>query len=150
MALYKTHNKFNIFLALPLLICLLYYFFHLKTLCLITFGGCFTYCTLFMSPDMDIANKIKLFSIKGLFTLPFRLYSLIFRHRGLSHSFFLGSLTRVFFLLILLLTILLLLNKNIDSFLTFIKHHKEYLIFGFIGILAADLCHILLDIRLKK
>ena len=54
---------------------------------------------------MDLANKIKFRSWRGILTLPFRGYALFFRHRGISHSFLFGTLTRVLWLLLLFIVV---------------------------------------------
>jgi uncharacterized metal-binding protein len=102
-----------------------------------------------MNPDVDISDKNKLFSLKGLLTFPFRLYSKIFKHRGLSHSPIFGTMTRLLFLFILFLILLFLLNKTISSkdFLSFFLSYKTYILFALSGIFLADLCHLLLDFK---
>jgi len=150
MALYKTHAKFNILFALPVLIILIYIIFHPKISFLIIFTSSFIYSTLFMSPDVDLTNKIKLFSLKGMLTIPFRIYSKIFKHRGLSHSLIFGTITRIVFLFFLFLIILFLINQSIpshDSFITFFKIHKKYTLYCFSGIFLADTCHLILDFK---
>lgn len=149
MAQYKTHTQFNLFLALPALLLGAYYFVHPSFQQLGVFGGCFIYATLYMSPDMDLANQIKFFSVRGVLTSPFRLYSKIFRHRGLSHSVFFGTLTRIGFLCLLGILGLWIFKQILltpDSFILFLKTHQTWLLFAFAGIFCADLCHLLLDI----
>ena len=149
MAQYKTHTRFNLFLALPILLLGLYYFFHSSWQQLGIFGGCFIYATLFMSPDMDLANQIKFFSLRGVLTSPFRLYSKIFNHRGLSHSILFGTLTRIGFLTLLGVFGLWIFKQTLltpDSFVLFLKTHQTWILFAFAGIFSADLCHLLLDI----
>lgn len=151
MAQYKTHSIFNIFIALPLFVWGISYFFQPSYNLLIIFGTCFTYSTLFMSPDVDLANKIKLFSIKGLLTLPFRGYSKIFKHRGLSHSIILGSITRIVWLGAFFYLVLFLLNKpllNKKEVVSILK--SDYFLYGFTAIILADFCHILLDFKIFK
>jgi uncharacterized metal-binding protein len=151
MAQYKTHTTFNIFIALPLILCGLFHFFKPSHDLLIIFSLCFIYATLFMNPDMDLANKIKLFSIKGLLTLPFRGYSLIFKHRGISHWFLLGSITRILwlscflYLILYLLDISLLHKKELISIL-----ENDYFLYGFFAIVLADFCHLILDFKKIK
>lgn len=151
MALYKTHTKFNLFIALPIITCILYLSLHPAVNNFLSFSGCFIYSTLFMSPDMDLANKIKLFSFKGVMTLPFRIYSFFFRHRGLSHNLIFGTLTRVLFLTLLFTSLLYLFDHSISQnlFLNFLRSYKSYIIYGFFGIFTADFCHLLLDIKKK-
>jgi len=150
MAQYKTHNIFNIFIAFPLILWGIFYFFKPSYNLLIIFSVCFIYATLFMNPDLDLVNKIKFFSIKGLLTLPFRGYSLIFRHRGVSHWFLLGTITRIlwlsaFFYLILYLVDKPLLHKK--EFLSILK--TDFFQYGFFAIVTADFCHLILDFKKK-
>ncbi len=148
MSNYKTHTKFNLFLALPILTAIGYYTLHPSTILLSTFAGVFAYCTLFMSPDLDLAHQIKLKSLRGFFSLPFRFYSKIFKHRGLSHSALFGSLTRILWLAgIALLTFYLVYSVLPDerTFVRFYGHYKYLIWYGFAGICLADWCHLLLD-----
>ncbi|MCB1109040.1 MAG: DUF2227 family putative metal-binding protein [Chlamydiia bacterium] len=149
MSQYKTHAKFNLFLALPVLVGAIYYLFHPYWTLLALFSFAFAYSTLFMSPDMDLAHQIKFFSLRGLLTSPFRLYSRIFRHRGLSHSILFGTLTRIGFLSLLALAGLWIYSQAFpspNSFLVFLKSNQIPIIYAFAGIFCADLCHLLLDI----
>lgn len=148
MAQYKTHSTFNILIALPLTLWGIVYFLKPSYNLLITFSICFIYSTLFMNPDMDIANKIKLFSIKGVLTLPFRGYSMIFKHRGFSHWIIIGSITRIIWLGAFFYLILFLLNKPFlhqNELIPILK--TSYFIYGFSAILLADFCHLLLDFK---
>ena len=149
MSQYKTHAKFNLLLGLPISLGCLYYLFHPSWPQMSLFGGCFVYSTLFMSPDMDLAHQIKFFSIRGVLTSPFRLYSKIFSHRGLSHSIIFGTLTRVGFLSLLALVTLWAVSKSLPdptSYIVFLKTHQTWLLYAFSGLFIADLCHLLLDI----
>ncbi|NGX32671.1 MAG: hypothetical protein K1060chlam4_00721 [Candidatus Anoxychlamydiales bacterium] len=151
MAQYKTHSTFNIFLALPLFLWAIVYFFHPQLNLIITFSACFAYATLFMNPDQDITNKIKLFSIRGFLTLPFRGYSLIFKHRGISHSFILGTTTRVLWLGGFFYGILYVLDKPFfkrNELIAILK--SDHFLYGFSAIILADFCHLLLDFKHKK
>lgn len=148
MALYKTHATFNIVVALPLLICAGVYFLNPTLRELLIFAAAFSYATLFMNPDLDLANKIKLFSFRGLLTLPFRGYSRLFKHRGLSHSLFFGTFTRILWLGALLFLILVFFRREIpnQSLLISLLKNQNFL-FGLTGIALADACHLLLDIK---
>lgn len=146
MANYKTHTKFNIYIALPLFIGSIYYFLNPPYHLLIIFSICFIYATLFMNPDLDVTNQIKLFSIRGLLTLPFRSYSILFSHRGLSHKFLIGSILRILWLSAFVYLTLYLLNKPFlhqKKLLALLK--KDYFIYAFASIIAADFCHLFLD-----
>ena len=91
----RTHTKFNLFLGLPLTLGAILYSLKIPLLPLLIFSICFIYGTLYFSPDLDLANQIKFFSLKGILTAPFRLYSGIFRHRRFSHKPILGTLSRI-------------------------------------------------------
>lgn len=148
MAQYKTHTTFNVFLALPLILWGLNHYYKPSLTLYIIFSACFIYATLFMNPDMDIANKIKLFSLKGFLTLPFRGYSLIFRHRGMSHWFIIGSITRILWLSAFFYLILFIINKpifNKKEIFSLLK--TSYFLYGFLGIVIADFCHLILDFK---
>ncbi len=150
MANYKIHSTFNLCLALPLLVTGIYYIFHPARDFLLTFIAAFGYSTLFMNPDLDLANKIKLVSIRGFLTLPFRSYSLIFRHRGISHSLFFGSATRILWLTGIGALIFYLLYKTLPSekaLSTLYYSYKYYLFYAFAGICLADWSHLLLDLK---
>ena len=149
MALYKPHIKFNIFF-LPLILIGILFFFKVSILHLIVFSLAFLYSTLFMNPDLDVANQIKLFSIRGMFTLPFRFYSVFFRHRGLSHNVLLGSITRILWLIGFLYLIFYFIDKPIINKKSLVKLLKNsYFIYGMFGIILADFCHLILDYKKK-
>ena len=147
MANYQTHARFNLLLALPLLAFFLHYFFEPGRQPVILFSGAFAYATLFMNPDLDLANQIKIFSLRGLLTLPFRFYSLVFRHRGLSHHFFLGTLTRLLWLSCFYILIAYLWDQRngYETLASFYSRYKSHLIFVFSGIFCADAGHLFLD-----
>ncbi|MCB1084727.1 MAG: DUF2227 family putative metal-binding protein [Chlamydiia bacterium] len=153
MALYKQHAQFNLFIALPILLGALYYFLHPGRPHMLTFAAAFAYSTLFMNPDLDLAHQIRLFSIRGLLTLPFRSYSKFFRHRGLSHHPFLGSLTRILWLALWGALISLILYKTLPSHKSikqFYKRHELFILYGFAGVCLSDWSHLLLDRKEAK
>lgn len=154
MAMYKQHSLFNIFCALPIFLAAGHFLLKADLHLLATFGIVFTYSTLFMSPDMDLANKIRLFSIRGLLTLPFRSYAKFFSHRGISHSILFGSLTRILWLACWFGLIMLLINQSLPNSSTLLKlysKHRIWILYGAAGICLADWCHLLLDRKeLKK
>ncbi len=135
MPAYRTHVRFNLFLALPLLC----YGLSNNLSDAAFFGLGFTYSTFFLHPDMDLARQIKLFSIKGLLTLPFRPYSYLFHHRGISHWPIIGTLTRLLWAALLLW---LLCDWAGQPFPGLQSIHVNWL---FLGIAVADLTHEALD-----
>jgi uncharacterized metal-binding protein len=150
---YKTHSTFNLCLALPILVVGAYYGLRPDNIFLYLFIGTYVYCTLFMSPDMDFANKIKLMSLRGFLTLPFRSYSMVFSHRGISHSVFFGSLTRIVWLAALGMMIFFLIYQALPSeksIVSFYQEHKLYFFYVIAAICLADWSHLLLDLKESK
>jgi len=99
-----------------------------------------------MSPDMDVSHKIKPFSLRGLLSLPFLGYAKLFKHRGISHSLLLGSLTRVAWLGgIFLLVSYLFHIPFLKTYSFYFTHYKQEILYSFLGIFTADGSHILLD-----
>ncbi|MBX7066097.1 MAG: metal-binding protein [Parachlamydiales bacterium] len=131
MPAYRTHVAVNLVLGLPIALAALKYSVPFTPQELFSFSAAFLYGTLFLHPDLDIAYKIKLFSLKGLLTLPFRPYSYLFRHRGISHMPIVGTLTRVLWL-------------GFFFWLVF-GWTLPPLWFALGGLATADLFHILLD-----
>jgi len=153
MAMYKQHAQFNLFIALPILMGAMYYFLHPARDLMFIFTGTFAYSTLFMNPDMDLANQIRLTSIRGILSIPFRSYSKVFSHRGLSHSLILGSFTRILWLLAWGAIAFLIVYKSLPtkgSILKFYKHYQPFILYGFAGICLADWGHLLLDMKEAK
>ncbi len=150
MSQYKTHTKFNLLIALPLLLAGAYYFLNPSRELLITFGITFIYSTLFMNPDLDLAYHIRITSIRGLLSLPFRSYARVFKHRGLSHHILFGSATRILWLALWAAVIFLLVYQTLPDKGTLLKYylrHQSYILYGFAGICFADWGHLLLDIK---
>lgn len=148
MANYQTHTKFNICIALPIFLLIFFFFLHPPVFGLLLFSLSFVYSTLFMNPDVDISYKIRIFSLRGILTLPFRTYCLFFRHRGLSHSYMYGSFTRIIWLFGSILFVFYLCHKTVPSLqecLSFFHRYKISLSYIFSGICLADWCHLLLD-----
>ncbi|MCP5492031.1 MAG: DUF2227 family putative metal-binding protein [Chlamydiales bacterium] len=149
MAQYKTHAKFNLFIALPSFSLIVYFYFTQDVRLLSIFIAAFAYSTLFMNPDLDLAHQIKFLSIRGVLTSPFRLYSKIFSHRGFSHSIVFGTLSRLLFLAVLALLCMWIYtqaNPSLNGVWSFILNHQTPLLYAFSGIFLADLSHLALDI----
>jgi uncharacterized metal-binding protein len=153
MSNYKTHVVFNLLVGLPAAIVGMHYTLHPSSSLLITFIVTFFYGTCFMSPDLDLVHKIKLRSIRGICSLPFRLYSKFFKHRGLSHSFLFGTLTRVLWLSAVGFIIFFAIYQTFPtqkSILLYFKQHKLYIYYALAGVTMADWCHLILDYRKGK
>lgn len=142
MPSYRTHVSVNLFIGLPLSLAALKYTVQSTPIDMASFALIFAYGTLFLHPDMDLARNIRLFSLKGLLTLPFRPYSYIFRHRGISHLPLIGTLTRVVWLAGFFAILFFLLRINQPDLN---QWDESYTWFGLGGLAVADLCHVLLD-----
>ncbi len=153
MAMYKQHSQFNLFILLPVSIGALYYFLQPVQNLIFTFAVAFAYTTLFMNPDMDLAHQIRLRSIRGILSIPFRSYSKIFSHRGLSHHPIFGSFTRIAWLVAWGALAFLITYKSLPTKRTLFKFYtysQPFILYGLAGICLADWGHLLLDMKEVK
>lgn len=74
------------------------------------FGSAFWLGTFLLSPDLDLADQQNVNSKRswGIFGTLWYPYGTLFSHRGLSHSWILGPLTRLAYLGLILLPVFLL------------------------------------------
>lgn len=114
--------------------------------------------TLIFSPDSDLMPKARTGPLR-FFIYP---YSVFFKHRGLSHSFLFGTLTRFIYGLLMLGLLTYVLNEmgkidtTIDQYFSFLydwlsrfdytKQEYQMLVWLYLGASGADLCHILTDV----
>ena len=142
MPSYKTHVAVNLFLGLPLSLACMKYMVHASPIDTGSFACAFIYGTLFLHPDLDLARNVRLFSLKGVLTLPFRPYSYLFRHRGMSHLPLIGTLTRVLWLLGMIWLTFALLDWTFPPLEIW---ENPLLWFAIGGLAASDLLHVFLD-----
>jgi len=155
MAKGRVHDGFNLFFGGAALATLIFYKFH--SAILIGFATGFFFSSFLFSPDTDIRPK-KRSGVLAFILFPYSFFS---KHRGLSHSLFWGTITRVFYLLTMGLIIVFVLHRMnymdfgvgpyklaLESFvrdydydLPFYKGVTWFLIGQFI----ADCCHLLVD-----
>lgn len=141
MPSYRTHVSINLFVGLPLSLAALKYGVLSTSNDILYFAAAYVYGTFFLHPDLDLARNIRLFSIKGILTLPFRPYSHFFRHRGISHIPLIGTLTRVLWLLAFFWLIYFAIGWVFPE----LDWNQPYIQFAIGGLAAADLLHVLLD-----
>lgn len=149
MAKYKTHLCINIFVFLPITAGLIYYFLSPRPLDWLCFIASYLYGTFFMGPDLDLIHQVRLFSLRGLFSLPFFGYSKVFKHRGISHQIFLGTTTRIVWLfgfILLSAGLILSLQEGYHYILQFGKTHKQELLYIIVALFSSDTAHILTDL----
>jgi uncharacterized metal-binding protein len=147
MPAYRTHVKVNLCLGLPVSLVTLKYTGLGQPLELVAFSFAFIYGTFFLHPDLDLTRNIRLFSIKGLLTLPFRPYSYFFRHRGISHFPLIGTLLRLAWLLFFLWLVFSFFDWAVFRINPW---NQPAIWFGIAGLAMADLIHIVLDRFSKK
>lgn len=115
------------------------------------------FATLIFSPDTDVMPK-KRSGVLQFFLYP---YSILFKHRGVSHMILVGTIIRIVYGLIVYGILIFILNGmgtiaigtkdyffHLYQFLaTFDYQLVEYKMFTwlFAGMAGADICHIVLD-----
>ncbi|MCH1430777.1 MAG: hypothetical protein GWP59_06830 [Chlamydiales bacterium] len=152
MANYRAHTVFNFCLGLPASVAALNYLVTPTLESLTIFVSMFCYGTLFMSPDVDQADKFKLLSLRGFLAFPFVSYALVFKHRGLSHSFILGTLSRAIWLFLWFLLLFFFIYRYLpgpDNLLGTLYHFRTECTYGFLGLFFADFCHLFIDFFVK-
>lgn len=148
MANYKTHVIFNLTLFLPLTLCIVFYFFSPTRFDFLVYTLAFMYATCIMSPDIDMTYRMRLFSLRGILSLPFLPYSWLFAHRGMSHWLFIGTLTRIAWLALCFTIIYVFVYNHTLSFqpiLHFYAIHKISIWYLISGFCISDLGHLILD-----
>jgi len=143
MPAYRTHVTVNLCLGLPLGLAALKYTVLTTPPDILSFTTAFIYGTFFLHPDVDLARNVRLLSLKGLLTLPFRPYSHLFKHRGISHIPFIGTLTRIVWLIGFMWLLFGCLGL---AFPHLADWNHPLFWFGVGGLAVADLFHELLDL----
>ena len=99
----KTHLRIELFLLPLVLLAFCYWVFPLlepryQWQAFSLFGGAYLVSSLLLSPDLDLRHNSARnnWGVLGFVWIP---YTKIFKHRGLSHSLILGTLTRLAYLL---------------------------------------------------
>lgn len=142
MPSYRTHVRINLFLALPFSLAALKGLLSPNLDDLFYFSSAFAYGTLFLHPDLDLTRQVRIFSLKGLLTLPFRPYSYLFRHRGISHIPLIGTATRLLWLIAVIWFFCSTLGWAFPDLKEWDSISLRY---ALCGIAIADLCHVALD-----
>lgn len=163
MANGKFHDSFN--LVLGVILSVLVFTFSVSITSTLLFLVGWTIATFILSPDLDIKPKKRL----GVLQFVLYPYSIIFKHRGVSHSFFLGTWTRIIYVLTISITLIALLSglgiiklskkdafNDIYNFIINFNLNEpiyRYLVIFYLGMLLADVSHLLVDnisTRIKK
>ncbi len=101
----RTHLRIEL-LTLPLWAILFYLFIDAAWWSVAIFVGAYLFSSLLLSPDLDLRHNAarRRWGLLGFVWLP---YTKIFKHRGVSHSLLLGTLTRLGYLALLAVIIAL-------------------------------------------
>lgn len=110
----KTHNLINLVcfgvLSSGVVLGQLIGALHVSFAQSLLFSACYMIGTFFLSPDLDLAsgnvNSKRYWGALGFLWVP---YSKLFRHRGMSHTWVVGPLTRLIYLALLLMPVYVLL-----------------------------------------
>lgn len=91
----KTHFRFNL-LMLLLLVILFMKFLAFSFIEIIVFAFVYLICASIFSPDMDRSNS-KAFKKWGMLKILWYPYAIFSKHRGISHTIFVGTLIRILY-----------------------------------------------------
>lgn len=152
----RTHNKINLIVLLLLLGILTAsnLFFGLGNflavsfwLLLAVFVASYLFSNFMLSPDLDLYRSSAA-NNWGVFKFIWYPYSKIFKHRGLSHSILVGAPTRIIYLMIIAVSILLLIDlltgRNIPA-LDIRSWNNSVAITVVVGLYFPSVFHVLAD-----
>jgi len=102
--------------------------------------------TVYLTPDMDTKSEAQ--KRCGLFCFPYRK---LFKHRGISHHWFWGIITRIVYVLVIFCIFIAILYgvSGIESFMNALLSYKYELAVAFGGVFISNLLHIILDFIVK-
>jgi uncharacterized metal-binding protein len=147
MARYKAHCFINFLFLVPIVFVLVKIQANISET--ITFVVSFSYATLYMTPDVDLMHTWSKFSHRWVFGYPFRSYARFFAHRRVSHRLLWGTVTRILWLFVFFLPLLIALYIFFPNWLYsgvhFLKIHPRELTFALIAPFIADFIHLAVD-----
>ena len=116
--------------------------------CLV-FVGTYLFSTSLLSPDLDLGRSEPT-NNWGLFRSVWLPYSALFKHRGVSHSPFLGPLVRILYLAAFIYILLAFLNTLLDmgwkmSIAQLTHFNWAFAVSALGGLWVPNLLHILVD-----
>ena len=155
MAQGKNHDRINLIVGTVLASLL---WISLKSFLLLGFfSSGWLFSTFIFSPDSDFMPKKR----AGILRFVLYPYALLFKHRGVSHSFIWGTLTRLIYLILMTFLGIFVLSKmdylktNHEDFLAIILdiirnfnlENPFYLamVWLYLGMFGADFTHVLTD-----
>lgn len=155
MATGKTHDYIGLGLGITASLAILVNDVNVK--CIFFFSTAWLFATFIFSPDTDVMPKKRVMILRFLL-FP---YSIIFKHRGLSHGILTGTITRIVYLILMFALIIFITNKmgylkfDVDNYFNYIVSYLQnfninhpsyrYPLWFLMGHFGADLSHIFLD-----
>lgn len=152
----RSHDRFNILIGAVFTGSLIAFKFELIVIFSFIFGWFVS--TLIFSPDTDLMPKKR----SGVLQFALYPYAILFKHRGISHSLWFGTLTRVFYTITIFGAFTFVMSKmgylsftlndywnNLVSFISSYDYGKDVyksITWIYLGMFVADACHVLLDI----
>ncbi len=157
----KTHRRIDLVMLLVIVGAAVYFWAPLAAFWgrdnLAEYGAIFVIAYLFgtflLSPDMDLHTSDPMKNW-GVLQLVWRPYAALFKHRGLSHTPIIGTLTRVVYILLVAYGMFAAANMLFDmgwkmSLRDVTTRHLHIISWGFCGLFLPDFFHIIAD-RLFK
>ena len=158
----KTHTRIDLFLLVILLLAAAYFwgglvgFFGRDEMAeySIVFVVAYLFGTFLLSPDMDL-NTSDPMKNWGVLRLLWRPYAQVFKHRGLSHMPIVGTLTRVFYIFIVVYVLFAVANAFFDlgwkMSVDDLKEIDRYaVVWALAGLCLPDIFHIVADHTFKN
>ncbi len=150
----KTHDRIGLFFGIVFAVII---FLLIEVILGISFAAGWLLSLFVFSPDTDLMPKKR----TGILAFVLYPYSILFKHRGVSHSLLLGTLSRVIYIFITLIIIIFVLSKmgyvefNFSNFwmasqqfivgFSWDRPIYRIIIAFYGGMFGADTVHIMLD-----
>lgn len=107
----------------------------------------------FVTPDLDLANQhVSAKSHWGKFGFLWFIYGKIFSHRGISHSWFIGPLTRIVYMIVITLSIFTVLSfllsffgYNLQLKAQLVNNWRQLLLGALLGYYISQWSHLVAD-----
>lgn len=142
MPKYTSHILFNFSLLIILFIIYQRYSFPLTEQQLILFLLSYFIGTVYLTPDIDTRSEAS--RRCGISCTPYRWF---FTHRGISHHWLYGILTRIIYVLLIIGLLIFFISglPEINTFINTLLSYKIEMLFIITGLFLSNLFHIILD-----
>ncbi len=139
---YSSHLIFNFFLLILIVPLYLQLEPFLTPIQLYIFLLFYFIGSAYLTPDMDTKSEAQ--QRCGIFCFPYRKAS---KHRGASHHWLLGTLSRIIYILLIISLFILIIygRDGIYSFINALILYKKEMVIASSGMFLSNLFHIILD-----